>query len=83
MPAPRVLRRFHGAVTLDATRVGRDAGRIAEEVLAHLTSQPGAEMSVTLEIEVRLPGGANEQVVRVVTENAKHLKFKSQGFEED
>jgi hypothetical protein len=83
MPAPRVLRRFHGAVTLDATRVGRDAGRIAEEVLAHLISQPGAEMSVTLEIEVRLPGGANEQVVRVVTENAKHLKFKSQGFEED
>ena len=31
-PKPR---RFHGSVTLDATRVGRDASRIAEEVIAH------------------------------------------------
>ena len=27
-------RRFHGAVTLDATRVGRDAGQIADEVIS-------------------------------------------------
>ena len=82
-PAPRVLRRFHGTVALDAKRVGRDAGRIAEEVLAHLAALPGAEVSVTLEIEVRLPGGAGEQTVRIVSENAKTLKFSSQGFEEE
>lgn len=29
-------KRFLGTVTLDATRVGRDAGKIAEEVIAHL-----------------------------------------------
>jgi hypothetical protein len=29
-------KRFHGTVTLDATRVGRDASRIADEVIAHL-----------------------------------------------
>jgi hypothetical protein len=79
----RVLRRFHGTVALDATRADRDAGKIAEEVLAHLSGQPGAEVSVTLEIEVRLPGGASEQTVRIVTENARTLKFTSQGFEEE
>ena len=35
-PAPPQLRRFHGSVRLDSARVGRDAGRIADEVIAHL-----------------------------------------------
>jgi hypothetical protein len=29
-------------LTLDATRVGRDASRVAEEVIAHLTGLVGA-----------------------------------------
>ena len=29
-------KRFHGTVNLDPTRVGRDAGRIADEVISHL-----------------------------------------------
>ncbi len=81
--APRLPRRFHGTVRLDPARVGRDAGRIAEEVIAHLAGQPGAEVSVTLEIEVHLPGGASEQTVRTVTENSRTLKFTSHGFETD
>jgi len=28
-------RRYHGTVALNSERVGRDAGRIADEVLAH------------------------------------------------
>ena len=84
VPTPtRVLRRFHGTVALDSARVGRDAGRIAEEVIAHLAGQPGAEVSVTLEIEVTLPDGASEQTVRIVTENSQTLKFVNQGFEEE
>jgi hypothetical protein len=67
-------------VTLDPARVGRDASRIAEEVIAHLAAQPDAEVTVTLEIEVRLPHGANEQTVRTVTENRRTLMFTSQGF---
>jgi len=79
--APQLARRFHGNVRLDSARVGRDAGRIAEEVIAHLVGQPGAEVTVTLEIDARLPGGANEQTVRTVTENCRTLKFESHGFE--
>ncbi len=47
----RSLRRFHGTVSLDPARVGRDASRIADEVIAHLAGQVGAEVTVTLEIE--------------------------------
>jgi predicted AAA+ superfamily ATPase len=82
-PASRLSRRFHGTVSLDPARVGRDAGRIAEEVIAHLAGQPGAEVSVTLDIDARLPNGVSEQTVRAVTENSRTLKFASHAFEEE
>jgi hypothetical protein len=63
-------------VTLDPTRVGRDASRIAEEVIAHLVSLVGGTV-----IEAEIPSGAPDQVVRTVTENCRTLKFTSQGFE--
>lgn len=75
-------KRYYGSVPLDSVRAGRDAARIAEEILSHLVSQPGAEITVTLEIEARLPSGANEQTVRTVTENSRSLKFSNFGFEE-
>jgi hypothetical protein len=82
-PSPAKPKRFHGTVELDPARVGRDASRIAEEVIAHLAGQVGAEVRVTLEIEASLPAGATDQVVRTVTENCRTLKFDSHGFERE
>jgi hypothetical protein len=81
VPAPP--RRFHGTVQLDPARVGRDASRIAEEVIAHLAGQVGAEVTVTLEISATLRDGAAEQLVRTVTENSRTLRFSSHGFERE
>jgi predicted AAA+ superfamily ATPase len=81
-PVPAV-RRFFGTVTLDPTRVGRDAGRIAEEVIAHLVGQAGADVTVRLEIAADLPKGASDQAVRTVTENSRTLKFTNHGFERE
>lgn len=81
MSEPTIPRRFHGAVNLDPTRVARDAGRIAEEVIQHLTSIVGASVEVTLEIHALVPEGVPDHVVRTVTENCRTLKFTSQGFE--
>jgi predicted AAA+ superfamily ATPase len=83
VPQPIGPKRFHGAVTLDATRMGRDAGKIAEEIVAHLAGLAGADVKVTLEIEAEIPNGAPDQVVRTVTENSRTLKFTSQGFEKE
>jgi hypothetical protein len=76
-------RRFHASVTLDRDRVGRDAGMIADEVLSHLSTLPGARLNVSLEIEADIPQGAPEEVQRTVSENAGVLKFDSHGFEQD
>ncbi len=81
-PAP-IPKRFHGSVNLDPTRVGRDASRIADEVIAHLSGLLGATVKVTLEIEAEIPSGAPDHVVRTVTENSRTLKFTSQGFEKE
>ena len=80
---PRKVRRYHGSVKLDPTRIGRDASQIASEVMSHLSGLMGADVRVTLEIEADMPDGAPEHVVRVVTENSRTLKFDDSGFEEE
>jgi predicted AAA+ superfamily ATPase len=85
-PKPPVAaqpKRFHGTVTLDPTRVGRDSSRIAEEVIAHLVGLVGSTVTVTLEVEAEIPAGAPDNVVRTVTENSRTLKFSQHGFEKD
>ena len=82
-PPPPPLKRFHGAVALDATRVGRDASQIADEVIAHLAGLVGAHVTVTLEIQAEIPDGAPDHVVRTVTENSRTLNFTDQGFERE
>ena len=82
-PAAAQPKRFHGTAILDTTRVGRDASRIAEEVIAHLAGLVGANVTVTLEIEADIPAGAPDHVVRTVTENSQTLKFTSHGFEKE
>ncbi len=82
-PAPPKLTRFHGSAQLDPLRMGRDASRIAEEVIQHLTGLLGAEVEITLEIQAKLPDGASDKLVRDVTENCRTLKFTDYGFEED
>ena len=80
---PAQPRRFHGSVKLDATRLGRDAGKIAEEIVQHLSAMVGANVEVTLEISANIPDGAPDHVVRTVTENCNTLHFTIYGFEEE
>jgi hypothetical protein len=77
----RLPKRFYASATLDPDRVGRDAGRIADEVLTHLATLPNSSVRVSIEIEAEIPEGTPENVQRTVSENARVLKFETQGFE--
>lgn len=81
-PEQAKLRRFHGMIRLDATRLGRDASKIADEVVTHLNGLLDTSVEVTLEIQADIPDRAPEKVVRDVTENCRTLRFESHGFEE-
>ena len=80
---PLLPRRYHGTVSLDPTRVGRDASRIADEVIAHLSGLVGSEVKIYLEINAEVLSGIPERIIRIVTENGNTLKFSSQGFENE
>jgi len=82
-PPEKIIKRFHGTAVLDTTRVGRDASRIADEVISHLAGLVDADVTVTLEIHADISSGAPDNVVRTVTENCRTLKFTSQGFEKE
>jgi len=86
-PGPPVVKpqpkRYYGSVTLDPQRVGRDAGRIAEEVIAHFAGLVGARVTVTLDIEVNTAAGVPDNVVGIVSENSRTLKFTNFGFESE
>jgi acetylornithine deacetylase/succinyl-diaminopimelate desuccinylase-like protein len=77
------LCRFHGSAKLDPMRLGRDAAKIAEEIVQHLSSIVGADVEVTLEIQAHIPDGASPELVRTITENCRTLKFDDHGFEEE
>ena len=80
-PRP-TAKRYHGSVKLDPTRVGRDAGQVADEVIAHLAGLLGADVKAhSGDSEANIPDGAPEQVVRTVTENSRTLNFDDSGFE--
>ncbi len=51
-------------------------------MLAHLAALPGSKVDVTLEIHVEVPDGVEDDVVRIVSENATALKFDHAGFED-
>jgi hypothetical protein len=69
--------------TVFPTGVGINRRSRLGDPIAHLSSLVGSKVTVTLELEVEIPTGAPDHVVRTVTENARTLKFTSHGFEKE
>jgi len=63
--------------------MNRDFGKVAQEVVQHLTSLVGTDVEVTVEVRATSADGFPDQVVRTVTENARTLKFTSHEFEKE
>lgn len=78
-PQPR---RFHGSVNLNPERLSRDFGKVAQEVVAQLTSLLGTRVEIIVDITAINEDGFSTATVRNITENAKTLRFTDFGFEE-
>jgi hypothetical protein len=77
------MHRFYRSAIINKRRIGRDAPQIMDEVVKYLVNQKGAKVKGTFEIQVELPDGAPNDVVRTVKENCKTLLFEAFGFEQD
>jgi hypothetical protein len=70
-------------VTLDSLRLSRDADKVAQEIVQHLTALDGSEVEVTMEIHANIPDGASPELVRTITENCNTLEFENCEFHEE
>ena len=56
-------------------RPARDIHQIVEAIIEQLTTLPGADVSIKLEIDAEVPGGLDRAKVRTLVENATTLGF--------
>ncbi len=70
------LRAFKQRVTLDADHAGYEAGLITELLIQHLSEKAGVEVSVTLEINAKLPDGLEQELARIMMECVKPRKVR-------
>ncbi len=81
-PKPGVAdpKTYYGQFKLDPVRAGRQLSDILPNIVDQLAKVPGADVTITLEINAS-SDGYDEKVRRVVTENGNQLGCKSQEFE--
>lgn len=82
-PVAQPPRRFYGSRRLNADRYAGDFKKLNDEILAHLASVPGVQLTVTIEIEAVAPDGFADDKMRTVGENARTMKFDQHGFEDE
>ncbi|KKZ10364.1 MAG: ATPase AAA, partial [Candidatus Synechococcus spongiarum 142] len=69
------LTRFQGTVMLSADRPIKDMSQIVEAIVEQLTTLPGADVSLKLEIDAEVATGLDRAKVRTLRENATTLGF--------
>jgi predicted AAA+ superfamily ATPase len=79
-PAPAKTR-FHGVFRVDSEKYGRDLTKLQTEILPHLADPDTGELTITVEVEATWPDGFPDDKIRIVTENARVLKFDQSNFD--
>jgi predicted AAA+ superfamily ATPase len=81
-PAPeKKPTRFSGAVMISPDRPARDIHQIVEAIVEQLTTLPGSQVKLRLEIEAEVPEGLERSKVRTLVENANTLGFIEKSLE--
>lgn len=80
-PAEKKPTRFTGTVMISADRPARDMHQIVEAIVEQLTTLPGSEVKLRLEIEAEVPSGLERAKVRTLVENANTLGFIERSVE--
>lgn len=81
-PAAASKKRYFATVKLDPDRLSRELAQIDERILDQLR-MTRANIMLSLEIQADNPHGFADDIMRIVNENAKLLKFDNSSFEEE
>jgi hypothetical protein len=80
-PTEKKPTRFTGAVMISPDRPAREIHQIVEAIVEQLTTLPGSQVKLRLEIEADVPGGLERAKVRTLVENANTLGFIEKSVE--
>ena len=75
IPPEKDPTRFQGTVFLSADRPARDMNQIVGAIIEQLSTMPGADVTLKLEIDAEVPSGLDRAKVRTLMENANTLKL--------
>ena len=81
-PAAASKKRYFATIELDPDRLSRELAQIDERILDQLR-MTRANIMLSLEIQADNPHGFADDIMRIVNENAKSLKFDDSSFEEE
>jgi len=73
-PQPSRRTTFVASLKLDPMRAGLQMGDFLDEVMSHLQALPGADVNLSVEVQVKVPDGIDDATARVVLENSRSLK---------
>jgi hypothetical protein len=79
--APTAKTRYFAVAHIDPDKYGRDLTRLQQEILSHLADPDSGDLAITVEIEATRPSGFPDDKIRIITENARVLKFDQSDFE--
>jgi predicted AAA+ superfamily ATPase len=74
--------RFFGVANISSVLYMKDLTKISQEVIRHLAESDDVDLEIRLEISASSKDGYPDDKVRIITENARTLKFDSYGFED-
>ena len=80
-PTEKKPTRFTGTVMISPDRPARDMHQIVEAIVEQLTTLPGCEVKLKLEIDAEVPSGLERAKVRTLVENANTLGFIEKSIE--
>ncbi|MCW5685472.1 MAG: DUF499 domain-containing protein [Pseudolabrys sp.] len=80
-PTEKKPTRFTGTVMISPERPARDIHQIVEAIVEQLTTLPGSQVELRLEIEAVVPSGLERAKVRTLIENANTLGFVEKSVE--
>lgn len=80
-PVEKKPTRFTGSVMISPDRPARDMHQIVEAIVEQLTTLPGSQVKLRLEIEAEVPAGLERTKVRTLVENANTLGFIEKSIE--
>ncbi|MFD2262813.1 DUF499 domain-containing protein [Lacibacterium aquatile] len=80
-PPEKQPTRFSGAVMISPDRPARDIHQIIEAIVEQITTLPGSQVTLRLEIDAEVPNGLDRAKVRTLIENATTLGFVQKSIE--